>query len=544
MSKKTIMITGASGSMGSEVLAQIADYTVANPDKGFKCLVLLRKKPANEKLAAKLTKKYGDIVEVVFGDLSKRADCDKCVAVSDYIFHCAAIIPPTSDHNPKLAESSNFYGTKNLVDSIKESGRAEQVKYVHIGTVAEYGNRDWHHPWGRVGDPLLPSCFDFYAVTKLRAERYLLEADLPCWVILRQSGVLHKNLFKNNMKDGLMFHTCWNVPIEWATAHDSGLLLLNLAKYDAAGELEDKIPGRKFWRNIYNIGNGASCRVTGYDTMASGFGIMGAKVEQFFKPNWCGIRNFHCFWYADSDLLNDYLNFRTETWEDYWKMMTKRNWYFKLGAPFPKGFLSKCTIQPLFKDTNAPKFWVAHNEDGSFTKRINAFYGSIEKFNEIGEDWSKFPLFRKSEIKDENGNVVDYEYRRNIEHADEFKLDHGYDESKPDSELDIEDMRQAAAFRGGKCLSETMVKGDLYTKLEWECHDGHKFMSSPFTILKAGHWCPECCMPAPWNFDELAKHIPFFAQVWYDTHDKDEMNFCPADCYKDMLAHDPKANKK
>lgn len=103
-----------------------------------------------------------------------------------------------------------------------------------------------------------------------------------------------------------------------------------------------------------------------------------------------------------------------------------------------------------------------------------------------------------------------------------YILDHGYDESKPDSELDIEDMRSAAAFRGGKCLLQSMVKGDLYTKLEWECHDGHKFWASPYCILKAGHWCPTCCQPSPWDYDRLSKFMPFYAQVWYDTHAKGE----------------------
>lgn len=84
----------------------------------------------------------------------------------------------------------------NLVNAIKASPRADEIKYVHTGTVAEYGNRTWQHPWGRVGDPLVPSCYDFYAVTKLRAERYVLEAELPNWVSLRQSGILHDNLFK------------------------------------------------------------------------------------------------------------------------------------------------------------------------------------------------------------------------------------------------------------------------------------------------------------------------------------------------------------
>ena len=67
-----------------------------------------------------------------------------------------------------------------------------------------------------------------------------------------------------------------------------------------------------------------------------------------------------------------------------------------------------------------------------------------------------------------------------------------------------------------------MTKGDLYTPITWECHDGHRFHASPYTVLKAGHWCPECCMPEPWQFDITAKYIPFFAQVWYDTHAKGE----------------------
>ena len=120
--------------------------------------------------------------------------------------------------------------------------------------------------------------------------------------------------------------------------------------------------------------------------------------------------------------------------------------------------------------------------------------------------------------------------------AEQFKLDHGYDESKPESELDIEDMKQAAKFRGGECLSDSMTKGDMATKLKWKCgHCGAEFEASPALILLGGHWCPECCMPAPWHFDELAKHIPFFAQVWYDTHDPSENCYYDADCYKDIL---------
>ncbi|MEG2084208.1 MAG: NAD(P)-dependent oxidoreductase [Clostridia bacterium] len=522
---KTVFITGASGSMGSQVLKCIMGTGK------FKSIILLRDKPSNQDLAKKLAKEYGSNLEIVFGDLSVKDDCVKCVAKSDYILHCAAIIPPISDHNPKATEKTNFFGAKNLIDSVKESPRAKDIKYVHIGTVAEYGNRNWKHPWGRVGDPLVPSIYDFYAITKLKAERYLLEAQLPNFVVLRQSGVLHDNLFKNNMADGLMFHTCWNVPIEWATARDSGLALQHLVEYDCEGKLNDG-----FWNNIFNIGNGDSCRVTGYRTLAAGFNLMGADPEDFFKPNWNADRNFHCFWYYDSDKLNDFLNFRTESWDDFWGNMKKRNWYFTFGRIVPKSLISKLAIQRLFKNSNAPKYWVANGIDG----RIQAFYGSKAKYDEIGEDWSKYQLFEKNQIKDENGKVVDYEYRRDIKNAKQFLLDHGYDETIPTSEWTIEMMQKAAEFRGGKCISKTMKKGDIYTKLKWSCHDGHEFESSPFTILIGGHWCPECCIPAPWKFDALSKKIPFFAQVWYDSHSPEENNSYAADCYKDILGEPAK----
>lgn len=46
-----------------------------------------------------------------------------------------------------------------------------------------------------------------------------------------------------------------------------------------------------------------------------------------------------------------------------------------------------------------------------------------------------------------------------------------------------------AKKRGGKCLSTAYVNS--YTKLEWECQEGHKWWVVPSEI-KRGTWCPEC----------------------------------------------------
>jgi hypothetical protein len=62
---------------------------------------------------------------------------------------------------------------------------------------------------------------------------------------------------------------------------------------------------------------------------------------------------------------------------------------------------------------------------------------------------------------------------------------------------------------------------------------GHEFEARPYTVLKAGHWCPDC-QPPPWDWGQEARRNPFFAQVWYTNHGPEESNFYPADCTLDI----------
>jgi hypothetical protein len=55
--------------------------------------------------------------------------------------------------------------------------------------------------------------------------------------------------------------------------------------------------------------------------------------------------------------------------------------------------------------------------------------------------------------------------------------------------LRIELMHQIAQERGGMCLSDHYV--NARTKLEWECHRGHRWHARPNGIC-SGAWCPEC----------------------------------------------------
>ena len=508
---KMIFITGASGTMGSEALRQIAQTGK------FRCRVLLRPKKKNMRLAKKLQKHEN--IEVVFGNIQNYDDCLAGVKDADYVLHCAAIIPPRADHNPDEAFRTNWVGTENLLKAVEGAGQTEKTKFVYIGTVAEYGNRTFKHPWGRVGDPLMPSAFDMYAASKVKAERAVIESPL-CWVSLRQSGILYDRVLFNNMHDGLMFHTCWNTPIEWATARTSGLLLKNLVEKDSEGMLSPD-----FWKKVYNIGNGEPARVTGFETLDRGFKMMGRSAPEIFRPEWNALRNFHCMWFADSHILNTYFDFQHEGFEAFFSRLEKRLWYFKLAKPFPY-LIRRFAIMPLLRTNNAPLFWVSHNLE----KRVRAFFGSLQAYHAIPRSWKKFPLLCKNQ-NPETGSFLDYKKLKDeaLLKQSGALLNHGYDETKKTEELGIEDIKQAAAFRGGKCVSKNMSRGDLYSPLQWQCHNGHLFAASPYLVLKTGHWCPECCSVPPWNFGELAKHIPFYAQLWYDDHMSDETESYSAD---------------
>ena len=503
---KIVALTGASGNMGMETLLQLMELGCVEKVK-----LLLLNERRERKFACDCKRKYGKRVEIIFGNLADKAKCRALVKDTDYVMHLAAVIPPLADHHPKETDDCNRIGTMNIVDCVSELGD-KQPKLVHISTVAIYGNRNHKHPWGRVGDPLISSVYDDYSASKIKGERYVLDSDVRTWVVLRQTGMLHSRMLTNNMKDGLMFHTCFNAPIEWVTARDSGRLLKNLVAKDVIGELPEE-----FWFKCYNIGGGACNRVTGYDTFDEGFKIIGGSTEKFMKPQWNSLRNFHCMWFEDSDVLNDYLDFQREDVKDYWQEILRKHSYYQIAKIFPAKLISKLARERLLKDENAPRRWVNTNQTG----RIKAFFGGSDNLECMPTDWEHFPVLAKGQLADES---IDYDKMRDIRLVVQngYRLNHGYDESKPDSELDIEDMQSAAAFRGGKCLSESMTKGDLYTKLEWECHDGHRFFASPYLVLKAGHWCPECCQPQPWDYDRLSKFMPFYAQVWYDTHARGE----------------------
>ena len=90
-----------------------------------------------------------------------------------------ALISPEADRHPDKAKVVNTTAIEYIVKAIEaQPNGADHIKFIYTNTVAATGDRLPPIHMGRVGDPLKPSIFDFYAVTKIMGERAVLESNI------------------------------------------------------------------------------------------------------------------------------------------------------------------------------------------------------------------------------------------------------------------------------------------------------------------------------------------------------------------------------
>ena len=192
MKKQRVFLTGATGGMGFIGLNELLKDT----DKQDLMILAQDTERDRKKLDGYENRKG---LTIRWGDLTDYDDVYKCVKDADIILHVAALVSPTADYHPELAMKVNYGAMKNLIRAIKEQNRMDSVKLVSIGTIAETGDR-------MPPIPIKPSVFDYYAVSKIAAERLLIESGLKYWASLRQTGIMGPAMSK--IRDAIMFHNC------------------------------------------------------------------------------------------------------------------------------------------------------------------------------------------------------------------------------------------------------------------------------------------------------------------------------------------------
>ena len=351
MSRPTVLLTGASGSMGHEAFLELRRRSDA-----YATRLLLRPSKVNKKMFAPYAEEPW--LEIVWGDLTDPADVDRAVEGVDFVLHPAAMISPAADRNPALAEAINVGGTRNLVNAIlAQPDGAERIRLVGIGSVAQYGDRLPPLEMIRVGDPLIPSVHDYYALTKCAAERLIADSGIKHWASLRQTFIVPPQLL--GLLDPILFHQPLNQHIELITSRDAGYGLVQCL------ETSDD-----FWGRIYNMSGGPSCRVVYEDFLADQFAAVGlGDYRKIFDRNWFALKNFHCGYFADSEDLNHHLGHFRDTLDDCYAMVEEglATW-MKWGARAAPAPLLKL----LARRWAEPLHWI--KEDN--VPYIDAFFGS------------------------------------------------------------------------------------------------------------------------------------------------------------------------
>jgi len=454
----------------------------------YDMVLLLRPSRKNRKqfrIYEKLSAVEGCALRIVWGDVLNRADVEAACEGIDWCLHPMALISPEADRNPEMAEKVNARGTQYLVEAI-EARDPDHIKMVYIGSVAEYGDRLPPVHVGRTGDPILPSKFDHYALSKIRGELSVMQSRIRHRVALRQTFIMIPELF--SLMDPIMFHQPIHSFMENITAKDSGRLLVSCL---------DMAEDSDFWGGYYNISGGPECRTTYLELLDHIYQMLGIETRKVMERNWFALKNFHMEFFEDSRRLNEYLHhweggmsmedFFQEVWKKLPIFLKITAWCSKHIPPY-RWIVQAATRAQLKK--------MAHKEDGTMGWIRNGDRGKIDAFFGSLEEWKSIPGWEEQ--------MPSLDHDRNY-----MRLDHGYDETK--QELDLEDLKQAAVFRGGELLSAQWGKG-MHETLSWRCCQDHHFHLSPHAVFKGGHWCMEC-ISTPWDHDVLANKNPYAAQV-------------------------------
>ncbi|WP_211357865.1 NAD-dependent epimerase/dehydratase family protein [Bizionia gelidisalsuginis] len=289
MIKKAILLTGASGTVGYQTLLQLLErdtYTITVFDK-------------KNEMSVKRLSPFSDRIEIVYGDITNTVDVEKIAANKDAVIHLAAIIPPIADEHPELAKKVNTEGTRILIEQLEL--QSPNTFFIYSSSISVYGDR-LKTPYINVGDRLLPSKGDAYAVTKILAEKIIQNSNLD-WTIFRLAAIMGGHKMSK-----LMFHQPLDTSLEIATPQDTARAFVKAINKQAAVS-----------KRIFNLGGGESCRISYEGFLKRSFKMFGLGALNFPDKAFAE-KNFHCGFYEDGDTLEAILNFRQHTLNDYFAL--------------------------------------------------------------------------------------------------------------------------------------------------------------------------------------------------------------------------------
>ena len=368
-----ILLTGAFGNVGLSLLKELLDR-----DHNVRILEIKNRK--NLRISRKIQKD----VEIIWGNITNKLDVEKAVKSRDVIIHLAAIIPPLADRLPELAEEVNVKGTKNILDAMKKEPK--RPKIIFTSSIAVYGDRR-SNPLIKTTDDLHPSQGDFYALTKISAEKFVISSGFE-HIIFRLTYIT--SIDKIEM-DPLMFHMPLDTSIEICDTRDVGMAIAN------AIDCED------VWGKTFNIAGGINCRTTYKKYLSNMMEIFGLG-RNFLPDEAFTDSDFHCG-FMDTNHSQKLLHYQQHTLDDYYVDVKK-----KVGVKryFIRCVKSSVRSNLLRKSEPYKRFKFFKRKLGSFTVTENKLIRRL-----ISSNFKKIITLEKKIIELEE--TIKFLYEKNEE---------------------------------------------------------------------------------------------------------------------------------
>ncbi len=301
---KKVLVTGAAGIIGRKVIG----YLLSEGKYEITALDL------RNKSSQKVLKKYRRRINIIYGDMLDNVLIDALVKDQDYIIHLAGVMPPIADIRKNLADKIEYTGTENIIKAINFYNAKCHLFYASSTTV--YGRGDS----AQVKSKNILSSLDYYSNMKLKTEE-LIQEKLKNYTIIRVPLVL------SNPKDKkLMYNVRKNAQVEAITDNDVAYLFVSAL---------EKIS--KINRKIFNAGGGDAMRGRYGDILREILKVYGLSFR-YLNTLLFVDKNYYTHYYVDSDILNDILEYRSESLSSY---------YMRLKREIHGRFLARILAKPF-----------------------------------------------------------------------------------------------------------------------------------------------------------------------------------------------------
>ena len=279
---RTVLITGACGNVGVVTARALAQ-------RGYRVVALDLDTPRNRQRASTLPSS----VTVRWGSICDRATLASAVLGADHVIHLAAVIPPATDVDQRMAYKVNVQATRTLIALCEASAKRPRLTFT--SSAAVFGDNARATPPRRASDPVQAS--DNYTRQKLDSERDLQASSLR-WVVFRLAVTPP---VEPAALGPFIFDMHADTRVEFTHPEDVALAIANSL-------VRDDIEGR-----VLLLGGGAANRYTYRDWLNEAFASMGIAP----MPREAFGQHLYLTDWVDSDESQALLDYQRRSYAEY-----------------------------------------------------------------------------------------------------------------------------------------------------------------------------------------------------------------------------------